>query len=330
MIAVVFSTLGSCVKIEDNPDDAVGNFESLWQIMDENYCFFDEKERELGVLWCEVGKKYRKNVSNKMSQLQLFEHLGKMIGELKDGHVNLTAAFDVARNWSWKEDYPTNYSDTLIRRYLGTDYKIASGIKYRILDDEIGYMNVSSFDNEIGDGNLDEILLYFAPCRGLIIDVRNNGGGKVTEAQRLASRFCQEKTFVGYIRHKTGPGHDDFSAMKEQYIEPSSGIRWQKHFCVLTNRNTYSAANDFVRMIRQMPNVYVVGDKTGGGAGMPFSSELPNGWGVRFSSCAMYDIDKQSTENGIEPDLQMDILDRDFAKGEDSIIEEARIHINER
>ena len=68
----------------------------------------------------------------------------------------------------------------------------------------------------------------------------------------------------------------------------------------------------------------VVGDYTGGGAGMPFSSELPNGWSVRFSACPMYDKDKQSTEFGIAPDYNVGLDDTDAARGIDSIIEFAR------
>ena len=72
------------------------------------------------------------------------------------------------------------------------------------------------------------------------------------------------------------------------------------------------------------PNVHIVGDKTGGGAGLPFSSELPNGWSVRFSACPMYDRDKQMTEFGIDPDYRVDITESDLIKGKDTIIEFAR------
>ena len=72
------------------------------------------------------------------------------------------------------------------------------------------------------------------------------------------------------------------------------------------------------------PNVHIVGDKTGGGAGLPFSSELPNGWSVRFSACPMYDRDKQMTEFDIDPDYKVDITESDLIKGKDTIIEFAR------
>jgi C-terminal processing protease CtpA/Prc len=67
----------------------------------------------------------------------------------------------------------------------------------------------------------------------------------------------------------------------------------------------------------------IIGDKTGGGAGMPFSSELPNGWGVRFSACPMYDSQHNSTEFGIEPTQKVDILITDYQKWVDTIIETA-------
>jgi C-terminal processing protease CtpA/Prc len=181
-----------------------------------------------------------------------------------------------------------------------------------------------SFSDGIGEGNIDEVLYHFMACRGLIIDIRNNGGGMLTNAEKLAARFVHEPTLVGYMQHKTGTGHNDFSDMEEQWLEPSSNIRWHKHVCVLTNRSVYSAANEFVKYMKQMPNVTIVGDKTGGGAGMPFSDLLPNGWAVRFSACPMYDAQKQNTEFGIEPDHYVSLTDEDFNRGEDTIIELAR------
>jgi len=222
------------------------------------------------------------------------------------------------------EDYPSNVSDTLLDKYLGTDYRYASGMKYRILDDNIGYVYIPSFETGLGSGNIDEVLYYFMLCNGLIIDIRGNSGGYLSNAERLAAHFTNEEVMVGYMQHKTGTGHSDFSSMEEQTLKPSSGFRWQKKVVVLANREVYSAANEFVKYMKCLPNVTVIGDQTGGGAGMPFSSELPNGWGVRFSACPMYDSEGKSTEFGIEPDQYVDLLYADFLKGEDTIIEYAR------
>ena len=321
IVPVVFS---SCVDEEQRTDTPAGNFEALWHIIDEHYCFLDYKQHEYGLDWQEVYHKYKVRVNDHMTETQLFEVLCDMLAELRDGHVNLSSSYDYGRYWTWQEAYPKNYSDSLERKYLGTDYKISSGLQYKVLDDNIGYIRYESFTNPIGEGNLDDVLSYFALCQGIIIDIRNNGGGDLTNAEKLAARFVQEKTLVGYMQHKTGKGHQDFSGMEPQYLEPSSNIRWHKPVCVLTNRSVFSAANEFTSMMHALPNVKIVGDHTGGGSGMPMSSSLPNGWSVRFSACPMYDKDKQQTEFGIDPDYNVQLTDEDTMKGIDTIIETAR------
>ena len=316
--------LTSCVNEDEFDNTPQGNFEALWKIIDEHYCFFDYKQHEYGLDWQKVHDKYQRHINGNMTNSQLFEVLGNMLGELRDGHVNLSASHDLARYWQWYESYPANYSDTLQRRYMGTDYKIASGIDYKILDDNIGYIRYESFTEGIGSGNLTEVLNYMLLCRGLIIDIRNNGGGNLTNAEVLASRFTNESTLVGYIQHKTGTGHSDFSSMEPRYLKPAANLRWQKPVCVLTNRHVFSAANEFTLYMKALPNVKIVGDRTGGGAGMPFSSSLPNGWIVRFSAVPMYDAQRQSTEFGIAPDYQVSLTEEDFKQGKDTIIEFAR------
>ena len=323
LLAALF-TLTGCVDEEEYNDTPRDNFEALWRIIDERYCFFDYKASAYGLDWNEGHSRYARQITDDLTDTQLFEILGNMLGELRDGHVNLYSAWDVARNWKWKEDYPSNLSDTLLSRYLGTDYRIASTLKYRILDDNTGYIRCASFATAPGEGNIDEALMYLAPCNALIIDIRDNGGGLLTAAEKLAARFTNEELTVGYMQHKTGKGHSDFSPMEEQRLKPSSGLRWQKRVAVLTNRAVYSAANEFVKYMRCCPKAVIVGDSTGGGAGMPYSSELPSGWSVRFSACPMYDRNKQSTEFGIAPDYKVSLLPADVMRGEDTIIEQAR------
>ena len=321
---ILAAAMQACVDEEQYDNTPQGNFEALWHIIDERYCFLDYKQQQYGLDWHNIYNIYKVRVDKTMTSAQLFEVLGNMLGELRDGHVNLSAAHDLSRYWSWHEDYPANFSDSLQRRYLGTDYKIASGLTYRLLDDNIGYVYYGSFAQSIGEGNLDEVLSYFAFANGLIIDIRNNGGGNLTTAEKLAARFTDQRQLVGYIQHKTGKGHNDFSEMQPQYIDPSSNLRWHKRVAVLTNRSVFSAANEFVKYMKCFPKVTIVGDKTGGGAGMPYSSTLPNGWTVRFSSVPIYDSNRQPTEFGIEPHFNVALTTADFLKGKDSIIEFAR------
>ena len=313
-----------CIREEEQTDTPVGNFEVLWKIIDEQYCFLDYKQID----WDEVYDRYRPQITDGMPDEGLFEVLGNMLAELKDGHVNLYSPFNTARYWDWYLDYPRNYDEALVEDYLGRDYHISAGLRFTILEDNIGYVSYTSFSDGVGEGNLDEMLLYLAPCNGLILDVRNNSGGTLTYADRIAARFTNERVLTGYIQHKTGPGHNDFSEPQPIYLEPSNSVRWQKPVVVLTNRHCYSATNEFVNAMNCLPLVTLLGDKTGGGSGLPFSSELPNGWSVRFSASPHLDANKQHIESGIEPDIHVDMTDEDEARNIDTIIEAARQVIN--
>ncbi|MDR2140032.1 MAG: S41 family peptidase [Tannerella sp.] len=300
--------------------DAHTNFEALWKIMDEHYCFFEYK----GVDWDEIYRTYSRQVSDTMNQYELFDFLGQMLAELKDGHTNLVSSFNMARYWAWYENYPANFNHDIQKKYLGTNYNITGGLKYlRLPNTDVGYMYYASFSALITERGLDEVFKYFSNCKGLIVDVRDNGGGSLSYSDRIASRFLEEKIIAGYIIHKTGPGHNDFSELYPIELKPSDRSRWLRPVVVLTNRHSYSATNDFVNKMRILPHVAILGDRTGGGSGLPFNSELPNGWIVRFSASPILDVNRQHTENGIDPDIKVNMNPQDMARGKDTLIEEA-------
>lgn len=329
LLLICYSLLPtSCIQEEEFANSPEGNFEQLWKIIDEKYCFFEYK----GIDWEAIHDEYAPKIKPNMSPENLFEVLSKMLFLLKDGHVNLSSAHNTSYYDDWYQNYPWNYSEKIVSEYyLGrasTDYRTAAGMKYKILDDNIGYIRYESFQSAVGDGNLDEVLSYLAPCNGLIIDVRDNKGGNLTNSTRIAARFTNEKVLTGYIRHKTGKGHNDFSDPMAIYLEPSKGVRWQKKVVVITNRRCYSATNDFVNNMKDLPNVILLGDKTGGGSGLPFSSELPNGWTIRFSASPIFDRNMQQIEFGIDPDVQVNMDSKDEQKNKDTLIEEARKLLN--
>ena len=166
--------------------------------------FFEYKNID----WTQIRTKYRKKLTSRMTSEELFSVCNDMLMELKDGHVNLIAAHDTSRYWDWLYGSPTNYDERIIDEYyLNFDYRYTSGIKYKILPQNVGYMYYGSFSSTIGDGNLDQILAYLSTSTGLIIDVRSNGGGSLSNVETLVSRFINRKTVVGYISHKTGFGH---------------------------------------------------------------------------------------------------------------------------
>lgn len=298
--------------------DPVENVEALWQIIDTRYCYIEDK----GIDWQAVHDEYiaRAALLAKDDQVALFDLCAGMLDSLRDGHVNLYSAFDRSFNTAWYDTFPANYSPALQALYL-QDYRIAGGMYYcRIADGTVGYIYYSSFSNSISSANLAWVLSAFSDCKGLIIDVRNNGGGDITNAYALAAPFFAGSQTIGYWQHKTGPGHNDFSGMEPMTLDASAASgKWQKPVVVLCNRRSYSATNLFVSMMRYADRSTIAGGVSGGGGGMPMSYEMPCGWTVRFSSVRMYDRDKRDIEQGIMPDVLLTMLSED----KDDIIEKA-------
>ncbi len=317
----------SCEKAFIEPDPAnnpVNNFELLWETVDRKYSFFTYKQID----WREAYNRYRPQVNNQMSPEALFEVMAAMLYELRDGHVNLQSEFDVARNWDWFLDYPPNYNKNIIERnYLGKDYQIITPFATKVING-VGYIRYSSFLNVIDEETLDPLLEKYRQLPGVILDVRDNTGGLMDGAILLASKLCRktgDKVLVGYQRYKEGPSHDDFTKAFPVYLEPEQSFETQ--VVILTNRSVYSAANLFVSYMSVFPNVTIIGDKTGGGGGGPYSGELYNGWKFNFSSTQLLDTDQNIIEDGINPDIQVDMLPEDEARGTDTILETAMDYI---
>ncbi len=321
-LLVAVLSLTACHSLPEYENDPEGNFDALWTIIDEHYCFFKEKN----VDWRGVYTEFRPKVRPDMTSQELFSLCAEMLDVLEDGHTNLSSSFNTSYYRRWWSDYPQNYNARVIEQYyFNFNYRQAAGLMYGILLDNIGYVRYDSFADGVGEGNLDSVLAYLSTCNGLIIDIRDNGGGSMTNVDKIVARFITERTLMGYISHKTGPGHDSFSDPRPYYIDPAPAGRlmWSKPTVVLTNRSTFSAANNFVSVMQYLPQVKIVGSRTGGGSGMPFSSELPNGWGIRFSACSVLDARGNTTEFGIDPSpgCEVDLDERLVADGHDTMLD---------
>ena len=282
--------------------DPVENIDALWQIIDTKYCYLDVKHID----WDSVRIDYLAKAAllKKDDEIGLFDLCAEMLDLLKDGHVNLFTPFDRSANTDWFDTYPANFDPNLQQRYL-KDYRVAGGMSYCTIDnDSIGYIYYSSFSNAFSEVNIYYILTAFQNCRGIVLDVRNNGGGDLTNAYKLASLFFSENRLTGYWHHKTGPGHNDFSELEPLYADTAlMRSKWFRPLVVLSNRRSYSATNSFISMMHYADNCAIVGGRSGGGGGMPLSYEMPIGWTVRFSSVRMYDRDKNDIEDGVKPHI---------------------------
>ena len=340
-LAITLS-LASCEEAfirEEYQNNAVDVFNSLWTEVDENYPFFDVR----GIDWDAVYAQNRPRVENGMSNDSLYSVLADMLFVLQDGHVNLQAGFDLSRNWDWYLDFPQNFDYQLIERnYLGEEYQISGPFRHRTID-SIGYVYYESFENEIGESVFNYILTRYTSrivegdtirVKGLIIDVRNNGGGSLKNATTMVGRFASEKKIIHYWQYKEGPGHNELTEPIAKYVEPTGDFQYQAPVIILTNRSCYSATNFFVQMMKSLKsgatdNIRIMGDHTGGGGGLPINRELPNGWTYRFSSTVTTTVAGENIELGIAPDIRVDMTEEDKAEGRDTILETALETINE-
>ena len=307
--------------VEDPANEAEENFDLLWKSVDEKYSFFSYKKID----WDSVYNVYRPRIKNGMPQEELFDVMAEMLYHLRDGHVNLRSDFDVSRNWSWYLNRPPNFDYSLLERnYLLDDYEITGPFINKKIGN-IGYLYYGSFMNGFSEKHMDYLIEKFRNCKGIIIDIRNNGGGRIDLISTLTSRFVKEEQITGYVRYKNGPEHNNFTPFYPQKIEPAENI-FHQQVVVLTNRSVYSAANTFASYMASLPHVVLIGDRTGGGGGAPYSGELMNGWHFRFSTTQMVDQEKEQIENGVPVDIEQDLLPADQAKGVDTILEMALLY----
>ena len=315
--------LFSCEKIfvEKNQytTDAVENFEYLWKQCDEKYSFFEYNNID----WNAIHDQYRAQIVPGMSDEEVFNVMGNMLNELKDGHVNLISKFN-ASDYHFDWVGPKNINSRIVQEYyLKSDGYINSPFQHNFVGGgtDVGYIIFSSFPGTVTDDKLDLILNRYKDTKGIIIDVRQNGGGAATDMTRIVSHFMGSESVVYKTRIKEGKGHNDFSGPEDIKIKPSDGTNYTKKIYLLTDRGTFSSGSFFTTAMRSLPHVVQMGDTTGGGMGLPNGGQLPNGWSYRFSVTQTWDMDGNLYENGIPPDVVqlIDPADTD----EDDVIEAA-------
>ncbi len=322
--------LCSCEKllIEPNPsntNEAV--FEQLWKEINGKYCYFKIKN----VDWNVIHDKYKAKVNNQQNASTFFNILAQMLNELKDGHVNLhipntNVTYSYYTNQGLFNGYAHNFSDSVLTKgYL----KTGCGTKVRtaILANNIGYLYYGSFATDLSSDDWDALIKSFSHTNGLIIDIRDNGGGSVENIRLLVRYFIEHSTTIGYTYSKQSADPNDFSTYIPVTVAPSS-IYYPNKVMLLVNRHTFSAANMFTAAMKDLPQVTLIGDKTGGGGAGPIGGELLNGWLYRFSAMAFCNSQKQDIEVGIDPDIRVDMTTNDMAHDIDTIVEKALANLS--
>lgn len=306
LFLVVFS-LTACEKLFFKKNKATGdpyaNFEYLWEQVRDKYSYLELK----GVDWNAIHDEYHTKLYAGMSDDELFTVMGAMLNELRDDHSNLISPFNIS---VYKTDKlgQDNFDFRIIEdNYLSNDYYISGPFIHDFIqgtNEEIAYIRFASFTGGVNSQNLDFALNKYANTKGIILDLRENGGGDVSDVYALLSRFVDQKTLAFYSRIKNGPGINDFTAPEAGYVEPHTGTRYLKKVVMLTDRGTFSAGSFTALGTKAIDNIVMIGDTTGGGLGLPNGGQLPNGWNYRFSVSQALDLNfDPQFENGVPPEI---------------------------
>ncbi len=130
-------------------------------------------------------------------------------------------------------------------------------VHYEIRD-SIGYILLDSFSSNTYSG-VDEALTYFDSKKisRVVLDLRNNPGGLVDQAVRVAQRFVP-KGLITTLDYK------DESETDQTYYSSLSKLKYD--LCVLVNENSASAAEILTGAIKDTKAGVVIGTKTFGKA----------------------------------------------------------------
>lgn len=314
----------------DVPNNPVNVFDYLWNKVNQQYAFFDVK----GVNWDSVYEVYRPKVSyDDMHTDSLFQVCAAMLNTLQDGHTNLVSKFDVSHNDSV---YYRMYADrninteVVVLNYLTVNYHTTGSFAHNaIRDGKVAYIRYGSFMDDISTDNLSYLLNRYQDCKGLILDLRQNGGGNIDNIRILLSIFYNHGQPLYQTQIKSGPDHNEFTELTTVYAEdidyddPFTEEPYTKPVAVLIDRGSYSATSFFALCTMAYHNIRLFGDYSGGGLGLPNGGVLPNGWTYRFSITRTLDMQGNNYENGVPPDVRV-ILDPAYtAQGIDNVIETA-------
>ncbi len=305
IIFLLSPLLFSCEKIlfeeELQTDDPYANFDYLWKECDRKYSYFEYKNID----WTAIREKYRPRLYHTMSNDSLFDVMGEMMKELRDDHANLISDFNRSRYGVYRKGKDNFDWRVILDHYLPNDYYTSGPFRHDfIAGDSIAYVRLSAFSGGVSSKNLNFIMNRYKDSKGIIFDIRENGGGSISYAFRILERFVNKKTLLYYSRIKDGPGHGDFSSLEPCIIEPSEGRNYHKKVILLIDRGSYSASSFMALSAKAVDNVTLMGDTTGGGLGMPNGGQLPNGWTYRFSVTQTLDPDGNNYESGVPPDIQ--------------------------
>ena len=287
---------------------ALEYFDEAWTMFDENYSYFTYKE----INWDAVKTTWRPQFAQDMDGDDFSQKFNEVLNILHDWHVwvkNPSGEY-----LGFYEAYETNYPETLFTSYTGdVNYqKLGENVIYHALvDGSIAHIVIDSLSSSsfatITDEDIAALFTRYADTDGMIIDIRANNGGDESNAVKFASRFTDQDTIYGYVKYRTpGQDHNAFENLISKTLIPDGDFYYDRPVACLIGKRCMSSAEWFTLMMKNCPNVTLIGDTTRGASANPQQFDLDNGVAFGISSWVAYTDQMEPIEDrGITPDISI-------------------------
>lgn len=200
----------------------------------------------------------------------------------------------------------------------------------------LGYIHISTF----GPANsgrewiydIHDVIRDFQSTDGIILDIRNNGGGFAKNDLYIASVFIDREIIYYYSQMKTGPGHNEFGERVPKTAYPvADSLRYNKKIALLTNRFSGSGSEVMALILKNLAYSTQIGDTTTGCFGeVTHVGQMPNGWTLNYPCTLTTLQDGSSPEGtGVIPDIYVDNTKTDINEGNDKVLCKAISYLRE-
>ncbi len=191
-------------------------------------------------------------------------------------------------------------------------------VKYRVIDEHIGYIRLSSFAEKSADDvkkAISEITRQAKPLQGIVLDMRNNPGGLLDQSVKISDLFLKSGAIVS-IRGRTKALETKFSAVDDGN-EPTCPM------VVLVNEGSASAAEIVAGALQDNGRAIVIGTQTFGKASVQTVIPFENGSALKLTTAKYYTPNGRSIQaSGITPDIVVDYMRPSAEKERDTPIRE--------
>ena len=218
--------------------------------------------------------------------------------------------------------------------YRWENYPQRPILDFRVMDGNIGYLKITSFNNSQIREDFDNVFPEILKTKALIIDIRDNGGGNSRNGDYILSHLSNDSICKGdWDSPLYCPALASWSmkmdnyAGENEYVYP---IKNKQHYTgaivTLINRGTFSAAEDFCSSLAWMKRGPIIGQPTGGSTGNGVRVELiPNSSSANI--CSKHDVGADGSEFvgiGIIPTISVEeTADSYFRNPVDNALSEA-------